>query len=197
MQAEHSQATQQDLLTPASSSCPLKTHKQSHNLVYQMPQNTEICISISRTMPFQVTWEYTHECSSVQTAFHQEDPVVWQSRMEAQPAILLPAGQDLCMKDYSFSPRSWTLLGRAIKSKPLQSVCINNLLLQRVHAIVVLLLLLSCTLADILELFATCEVLKKKYSLKCWLLQSFSNISWKISSLSLHGKSESFPKTGW
>lgn len=92
------------------------------------------------------------------------------------PAKLLPVEQDLCMKDYSFSPRSCMLLGRAIKSKSLESVCINNLPLQRVHAIVVLLFLLSCILADLLELSARCEVLKKQ-SLKCWPLQSFSNIS--------------------
>lgn len=49
------------------------------------------------------------------------------------------------------------LLGRAIKCKSLQSVCMNNLPLHRVHVIVVLLSLLSCILADILELFATCE----------------------------------------
>lgn len=161
-----------------------------------MPQNTEIWISISRTMPFQDSHlrVHTHECSSVHTGFHQEDPVVWQSRMEPQPAKLLPAEQDLCMKDYSFSPRSWMLLGRAIKCKSLQSVCMNNLPLHRVHVIVVLLSLLSCMLADILELFATCEAFKK-CSLKCWLLQSFSNIS-KLSCLSLCGKSESFPKTG-
>lgn len=56
------------------------------------------------------------------------------------------------------------LLGRAIKSKSLESVCINNSPLQQVHAIVALLFLLSCMLADLLELFASCEVLKKMFS---------------------------------
>lgn len=162
-----------------------------------MPQNTEIRISISRTMPFQDSYLRvpTHECSSTHTGFHQEDPVVWQSRMEPQPTKLLPAEQELMHERLHVQPQK--LYAELMKNKSLESVCINNSPLQRVHAIVALLFLLSCMLADRLELFASCEVLKKNVlsSVGCSRVSPTSHEN--FSSLIMCGKSESFPKTRW
>lgn len=82
--------------------------------------------------------------------------------MEPQPAKLLPAEQELMHERLQVQPQK--LYAELIKSKSLESVCINNSPLQQVDAIVALLFLLSCMLADLLELFASCEVLKKMFS---------------------------------
>lgn len=53
-------------------------------------------------------------------------------------------------------------LRKAVKSRSVESVCINNLLMM-VHATAVFPFMLSCILAESWELFSTCRLLQKMF----------------------------------